>query len=460
IIMLQYFISYNANKISNSLEKVTSDYTTYSTSLITMNNSKINNINNLKGKRIGIISDKNNVEGYIISKEIIKSNNITKDSLVEYDDFINMLNDLYKGKVDAIFISSSYASLFGNVDGFNNLKDTVKVITSKEKLMKKNNDKTSNKTLTKPFTVLVMGVDSEKENLSSGSGMNGDALLLMTFNPNTMNATILSIPRDTYVPIACYKNKAKSKINAAAYGGEKCMMDTITNFTGINIDYWVKINFKGVVSLVNALGGVDVNVPYTFCEQNSKREWGKNTVFVKKGIQTLNGEQALALSRHRKRDTLHKQYCASYYNTKYIINDFVRGQSQQLVINGIINKAKSIRSFNQIYSLLDVVGNNMDTNIDKETMLTGFDTFKNVLLNSKNITSDDFIGTQKLYLSGRDKMINGVYYFQYYEQSLKEITSAMEINLELKEPVMDKEFSFSINKPYENIQIGKGTYKY
>ena len=92
--------------------------------------------------------------------------------------------------------------------------------------------------------------------------------------------------------------------------------------------------------------------------------------------------------------------------------------------------------------------------------MTAFDTFKNIIFDTKNINSDDFVGTQRLYLSGYDKMINGIYYFEYYEQSLKEITDVMKINLELKEPEMDKEFSFSINKPYEDTQIGKGTYKY
>ena len=57
-------------------------------------------------------------------------------------------------------------------------------------------------------------------------------------------------------------------------------------------------------------------------------------------------------------------------------------------------------------------------------------------------------------------MINGIYYFEYYKQSLEEIVEAMEINLELKEHEMDKDFSFSINRPYEDKQIGKDTYKY
>ena len=71
----------------------------------------------------------------------------------------------------------------------------------------------------------------------------------------------------------------------------------------------------------------------------------------------------------------------------------------------------------------------------------------------------DFVGTQRLYLSGYDNTINGIYYFEYSVQSLKEVVNAMKINLEIKKPEMDKEFSFSVNNPYEDTQIGKGTYK-
>ena len=233
-------------------------------------------------------------------------------------------------------------------------------------------------------------------------------------------------------------------------------MDTITNFTGIKIDYWVKVNFQGVVSLVNALNGIDVDVPYAFCESDSKRRFGNNTIYIEKGMQTLNGEQTLAFARNRHS---WPQYCGKKYS-KYSSNDFVRGQNQQQIVKAMANKLKSIRSLSEVYEILNIVGDNIDTNIDKDTMITGFDTFKSLIFNSKNINSDDFIGTQRLYLSGHDNMINGIYYFEYSKQSLNEVVDAMEINLEIKEPEMDKDFSFSINKPYEDTQIGKGTYKY
>ena len=128
-----------------------------------------------------------------------------------------------------------------------------------------------------------------------------------------------------------------------------------------------------------------------------------------------------------------------------------------------IRKSKSAAEYEGIivslFNELDIAGDNLDTNIDKDTMITGFDTFKNIIFNSKNINSEDFVGTQRLYLSGYDNTINGIYYFEYSTESLKEIVDTMKINLEIKNPEMDKEFSFSINSPYEDTQIGKGTYK-
>jgi len=386
--------------------------------------------------------------------EIVKSKKIDKKSIVSYDDFTSMLKDLYNKKIDAMFVSSSYVSMFASLDGYENIGNDTKVIYEKnKKVIKKTSE--SNKTLNEPFTLLIMGVDSTSTSLKKSNSFNGDTLMLITFNPNTMNATILSIPRDTRVPIVCTRSKAKNKINTTGAYGADCVMDTITNFTGIKIDYWVKVNFKGVVSLVDALGGVDIDVPYSFCEQNSNRDFGNDTIYIEKGRQTLNGEQALAFARNRHP---WPQYCGKKYS-KYTSNDFIRGQNQQQIVKAMANKLKDVRSLSQLYKLLDIAGDNLDTNIDKDTMITGFDTFKNIIFNSKNINSEDFVGTQRLYLSGYDNTINGIYYFEYSTESLKEIVDTMKINLEIKNPEMDKEFSFSINSPYEDTQIGKGTYK-
>ena len=385
--------------------------------------------------------------------EIVDELAIERENLITYDDFNVMLSELYDKKVDMVFVSSSYVSMFSTIDEFNDIGDVTNVVYEKSRKSKKEIS-TSTKTFTEPFSVLIMGVDSDTESLEKSSSFNGDTLILITFNPNTMNATILSIPRDTNVPIVCTKYKSKNKINSSAYYGADCVVDTITALTEIEIDYWVKVNFKGVVSLVDAIGGVDIDVPYAFCEQNSDRSFGSNTIYVEQGFQTLNGEQALAYARNRH---TWPQYCGSKYSN-YISNDFIRGQHQQEIIKAILSKIKNFKSLSEVYELLDIMGENIDTNIDKDTMITGFDTFKKIIFNSKNINNEDFVGTQRLYLSGYDNMIDGIYYFEYYEKSLNEIKTAMKVNLELEEPVMDKEFSFSINNPYEDVQVGKITY--
>ena len=178
--------------------------------------------------------------------------------------------------------------------------------------------------------------------------------MLITFNPTTMNATILSIPRDTYVPIGCLKGYPQSKITHSGWNGESCVIKTINNWMDINVDYYVKVNFTALVSLVDSIGGIEVDVPYSFCEQDSNREWGENTVYVKKGLQTLDGEQALALSRNRHPNP---GRCSAEW-TNYYSDDIIRGQNQQLVINALINKIVKNISLDNIYSIIEAIDTN------------------------------------------------------------------------------------------------------
>ena len=148
-----------------------------------------------------------------------------------------MLNDLYDKKIDAVLVSSNYSVMFNSIEKFANIKDEVKVITSKSKEFKKKETTNKNETVVnkniikEPFTVLLMGVDSEHDGLDKNAAFNGDSLMLITFNPTTLNTTVLSIPRDTYVPITCFANKKKNKITHASWQGVSCMQNTIENFT-------------------------------------------------------------------------------------------------------------------------------------------------------------------------------------------------------------------------------------
>lgn len=440
---------YYIKKTYNVVDDISKEKIVYTTDLIALDK-------NTDIKTVGMLKDEQNIEGYILPQEYIATNG-KKWKIKYFDNRDLLVNALFKKEVDAVFITANYKILFADDEKYSDIAEKTVVIDSLSKEL--NNQDTvssSNKSVTEPFTVLLLGVDSEYDGLANNAAFNGDSIMLITFNPKTLSATVFSIPRDTYVPIACNNNKS-FKINSAAGYGTKCMINTVQNLTNITIDYYVKINFKGVVSLVEALGGIDVDVDKPdynhnlsidcggkVCEQNSNREFGKNTVYITPGLNVhLNGEQALAYARNRH---------------QWALSDFKRVEHQQAIVTSIANKAKTIRNINTFYKVLNAISNNIDTNMATKEMLNFYNVGKNILLNN-NFSDGEFINIQKTYLTGYDLsvFINGMstYTYQYYEESLKEIVKAMKVNLELEKPEIIKTFSFSVNKPYEITTIGK-----
>ena len=329
-----------------------------------------------------------------------------------------MINDVLDKNIKYIFLPTNYKLLFDEIDNI----DDLKIIYSQEK---QKENKINNKKVTVPFTILLMGVDSTEDNISN-SYYNGDALMLITFNPNTNNATMLSIPRDSYLNISCMNNR-RNKITHSAWHGEDCIINTLNNTFDINIDYYIKINFKGLVSLVDNIGGIDVDVPYNLCESDSNRMWGSNTIYIDEGLQHLNGEQALALSRNRHP---WKDYCDEAY-TNYYSSDIIRGENQQKVLSAIIEKIKTIKSIDIFNDILDTINNNVITNLSTNNILSFYEIGKNI--NKINI--------QKLYLNGYNSYvfdydyINNVgtkltlYNYIPYKESINELSTTMNNNL-------------------------------
>ena len=432
-------LSIYINKTYNIVDNMNKKMVTYSTSLVVL---KDTDFKNSKDFVIGMISDETDIEGNILANKLLDKKNLDKIDIKYYDNYLEMLGELYNKSIDGILISTTYSLTYRVYENYENIKDDTKIIyTYKEKMKNKDISLSSNKSLTEPFTLLILGVDSEKDGLKMNQVFNGDTMMTITFNPNTLNTTIFSIPRDTYVPIACNGNKS-NKINSSAIGGTSCVIKTIKNLTNIDIDYYVKINFKGVVDLVNTLGGIDVDVPVDFCEQDSNRE-EYTPICLTKGLKTLNGEEALALSRHRH---------------SLPLGDFQRVQHQQLVVEAISKKVKSVRNINKLYDILNAISKNIETNVKTDEMLNLYNVGKKMLLQNNSS-----INIEKTYLTGYDLTmlipgLGNVYTFQYYEESLNEIVNAMKINLGLIKPTMTKTFNFSVNYTYEVPVIGKQYY--
>ncbi len=441
-----YYINYVYSNINNMQE---SEKITYNIYLITLKDTEFSS-----ESKIGVISDKIDKDNNELSTKLYKKKNL-KNEIVEYNDYIKMLDDLYNNVIDGAIVPGNYDTLFRNEAGFENIVYDTKVIYEySEKRQNEDLNIVSDKDFSEPLTFLFLGVDSEGDGLNANAAFNGDTLMLMSFNPKTLSSVLLSIPRDTYVPIACYNNRY-AKINSSAAYGTGCVISTINKFLDINIDYYVKINFKGVVDLVEAVGGVEVDVEAPtymanayggkVCEQNSDRQWGDKLVCINPGLQVLNGEQALAYARCRH---------------MYIGSDLDRVRHQQQVVEALANKVLHFNSIKEFQDILNAVSKNIATNMDTDTILSGYNVAKNVLGNK--LSGKDSLNIQKASLEtyslnvyvpsqGRKTSAQG-----YYESSLEDIKKAFNIVLgkETEEPI--KTFSFSVNETYEIYRPGKG----
>lgn len=441
-----YYINYVYSNINNMQE---SEKITYNIYLITLKDTEFSS-----ESKIGVISDKIDKDNNELSTKLYKKKNL-KNEIVEYNDYIKMLDNLYNNVIDGAIVPGNYDTLFRNEVGFENIVYDTKVIYEySEKRQNEDLNIVSDKDFSEPLTFLFLGVDSEGDGLNANAAFNGDTLMLMSFNPKTLSSVLLSIPRDTYVPIACNNNRY-AKINSSAAYGTGCVISTINKFLDINIDYYVKINFKGVVDLVEAVGGVEVDVEAPtylanayggkVCEQNSDRQWGDKLVCINPGLQVLNGEQALAYARCRH---------------MYIGSDLDRVRHQQQVVEALANKVLHFNSIKEFQDILNAVSKNIATNMDTDTILSGYNVAKNVLGNK--LSGKDSLNIQKASLEtyslnvyvpsqGRKTSAQG-----YYESSLEDIKKAFNIVLgkETEEPI--KTFSFSVNETYEIYRPGKG----
>ena len=173
--------------------------------------------------------------------------------------------------------------------------------------------------------------------------------MIVTINPNTHTVLLTSIPRDYYVQLHSTTGY-KDKLTHAGLYGIDMSMNTIGDFMDTEIDYYVKVGFQSVIKLVDLVGGVDIYSDTSF--KSHCGDGGAKRVYIKKGMNHLNGAQALSSARERY----------AYSN-----GDIHRGQNQQQVIEAVLNKIITNKSLLLKYdSLLNSFSELYKTNIPKE----------------------------------------------------------------------------------------------
>lgn len=248
-------------------------------------------------------------------------------------------------------------------------------------------------------SILFIGVDESEKRNQGDSNSRSDALLVATLNNKEKSVKLVSIPRDSYVYVPSRERNDKIT-HAHAFGGVPGTIETVEGMLDIPIDYYVKMNFNAFIEIVDALGGIEAEVPYKLTELD---ENDQRTVHLEPGLQALNGKQALALARTRKLDS-----------------DIERGKRQQMILKSIMSQATSIKSVTKYGDLIDAVGDNMKTNMTFNEMKSFFEYAKGGMPD-----------VETLNISGLDDMSTGVYYWLPDEEDLEQLKLDLQNHLEV-----------------------------
>jgi LCP family protein required for cell wall assembly len=231
-----------------------------------------------------------------------------------------------------------------------------------------------------PFSILLLGVDERV-----GDRGRSDTMILVTVQPKKGSAVAISIPRDTRVLMP--SSEKYDKINHAyAFGGVSLAVEAVEHLFGVPVAYYMKTNMEGLVSIVDTVGGVDVN---------NTLEFQHDGFSFPLGPQHLNGKEALAYSRMRKEDPQ---------------GDFGRTQRQRQILSDAIDRVVSVNSVTKLPRLLSHLSEYVRTNLSSQNMI---DLAMNYRPAIKNV--------QTLTLNGSGKMIDGIYYYTVKPEDRRKI---------------------------------------
>lgn len=325
-----------------------------------LDKSSSEGINDLSGKVIGVYSSANNMNASSKLSEVISY------EIKEYEDIEIMFIELMSESIDAVLVNDSILSLLeGELEHIDvSLKDVYNFsIAIKEVDIVKTVDVS-----TKKFNIYVAGGDSYG---SIKKVTNTDVNMVISVDPVNHKLLLTSIPRDYYVNFPGQGENAYDKLTHAGYYGINESVLTVEKLLDIDINYYIKVNFSTVEGVIDAIGGVDVKVDKAFTTSNGKYTF-------KKGINHMNGAEALRFARERK---------------VFTYGDVERVKNQQKVLSAIIDKVTSSTALITSYSkILDSVSKNFATNMKSEDISK----LVKMQLNDMrgwSITSQNLVGT-------------------------------------------------------------------
>lgn len=335
ILILNISITFISYKFNNFFDKITNiSYETSNYLIIVLKDSKYDKIDDLP--EIGII--KNNIDKNY-NKAIEKLNNDYKVNYQEYDNILKLVNDFLNNSLSSILINENYLEIINEAN--DNFKDNIKIIDTIS-IETINEDKNEIIDLNKinSFNIYISGIDTYGD-ISTVS--RSDVNIIATVNLKDSKILLTNTPRDYYVSLAG-TDGSKDKLTHAGTYGINTSIKTLENLYDTNIDYYIRVNFNSLISIVDSIGGIDIYSDQSLVTLNNK-------TYITEGWNHLDGYAALGYSRERY---------------SYMDGDRHRGKNQQQVIEAIIKKVTSSNDLNNYLKLLNTLENSFQTNIDKK----------------------------------------------------------------------------------------------
>ncbi|XCP84858.1 LCP family protein [Roseburia hominis] len=256
---------------------------------------------------------------------------------VEYSSLVEEAKALLGGEVDAIIYNSGQAGVVN--DQIPSFEDEIKVIYTHNIVVEIANE-AADASVEEPFAVYLSGIDVYGDITQESRS---DVNIIAVVNPKSHQVLLVTTPRDFYVPIPGISNGQNDKLTHAGLYGVDVSMATLEEVYDLDIKFFGRVNFTSMISIVDALGGLDV-------ESDAEFETGTESgevVYVNEGMNHFNGKQALAFCRERH---------------ALPDGDNARGRHQQAVITAIIKKMMSPSMLRGAADIIDSVSSGVDTN--------------------------------------------------------------------------------------------------
>ena len=364
-------------KLDKTLNKISTDsrLEVVETSVVVLKDDKAQTVTDISGYKVGYY------EGEPASEDMKAelSSNLTSDATYTgYANPIFLADSLLKSDEEAIILNATYIDIISEIEGYEDFAEKVRILDTlqveteavyepvvEEPQPATNGDAkaeatTEEATTEEPFkltsgqdcfTVYISGIDTYG---SVNTRSRSDVNILAVVNTTTGKIQLINTPRDYYVPLTI-SNGSRDKLTHAGIYGIEVSQGTIGNLYGINVDYYLRMNFTSFVKIIDELGGIDVNSEYDFNAnvESGNHRGGGTSYHINKGINHLNGVQALGFARNR--------YA---FNT----GDVQRGVNQMEVIKGVVAKLSSKEALMNFDNILAAISDSIQTDMSTDTM--------------------------------------------------------------------------------------------